>query len=105
MGQASVGSGSANDNNENHPAGTVHSKTLGAEVEGRDVAGPVPPPVEKLGLDPDGTEPAGRGEVPGQPVEPVIPGGVPVEPEDFPDGPNVAPGPWEKDVAEKGGRL
>jgi hypothetical protein len=105
MSQASVGSGSANDDNENHPVGTVHSKTLGAEAEGQDAANSVQPPVENLRLGPDGGVQAGAGDVPGQSVQPVISGGVPVRPEELPDGPNVAPSPWEQSVAKKGGKL
>jgi hypothetical protein len=105
MSQTSVGSGSASDDNENHPAGTLHSKTLGAEVEGQGPAGPAQPSVEKLRLNPDGAVPAAVGEVPGQSVQPVIRGGTPAAPEDFPDGPNGGPSPWEQGAAQKRGKL
>ena len=99
MSQTSVGSGSANDDNENHPSGTVHSKTLGAETDIRDSLGAVMP-ATKLRFDPSGASPPGSGELPANdPLRSVSPAGFPVNPDDLPDGPNVARGPSEKDAA------
>jgi hypothetical protein len=102
MSQASVGSGSANDDNENHPLGTVHSKTLGAEPERRDPMGAVTPASTKLRFDPKDAALPGSGELPpGDPLRSVSPAGSPADPDDFPDGPSVAPSPWEKDARGK----
>lgn len=77
MSKSSIGSGTPEDSNENHPQDDSPSKTFGAE---------------------GGGIPAGSG-LPGQPVttEQAINLN---NPGNFPDGPNVAPSPWEKDAAE-----
>ena len=99
MSQTSVGSGSANDDNENHPSGTVHSKTLGAETDIRDSLGAVMP-ATKLRFDPSGASPPRSGELPADdPLQSVSRSGFPVNPDDLHDDANVARGPWEKDAA------
>lgn len=132
MSQASIGSGSSNESNENHPQGSeLHSKTLGAEPgvdheagspasagmagAGTGADADTQPTTESMAASSDilaAASPAGIAggaavDGLGQPEpgahlartdlpDPVT-GAVQAE---FPDGPNVAPSPWELNAAQ-----
>lgn len=102
QGQTSVGSGSGNDSNENPVVDATPSRTLGAESGGGQAprSRRAPTPVEDLpGNEADEAPHAIEDDsLPG-----TLAGAIPAEKksagEVFPDGPNVAPSPWEKDAA------
>lgn len=85
MSTSSIGRGPASGGNENHDGDPSHT-TLGEAVKQERPAG------NEVLDDAAPDLPAG---VPGGPAEPGIVKG----PASYPDGPNVAPGPWELDAA------
>ncbi len=85
----SIGSGNSGDNNENPPPDSRPSKTMGAE-SGAESS----PATETAAATSDLLT------SPEEVLRDVPAAGVPVDPKAFPDGPNVAPSPWEKDAAE-----
>ena len=107
MSQSSIGSGTANDSNENHPTDNSPSKTMGAESGGSGTA-PAPavaPSDTPLRFDgsmagADAAEGTEDSLSPGVALQSVPSEGVPVNPDDFPDGPNIEARPWEKDAAK-----
>ncbi len=91
MGNTSIGSGTAGDHNENPAPDSRPSKTMGAE------SGP-----DKVSL-PAAEEVTASSDLltsPNELLRGVPAAGVPMDPQALPDGPNVAPSPWEKDAAE-----
>ncbi|MDB5891443.1 MAG: hypothetical protein JWP47_2274 [Polaromonas sp.] len=103
MSNASIGPGTADDSNENHPRDSNPSKTLGAEAGGHSDAADEPQAAsgEKLRFDNDAANlPQVESLVtPGPALQPVPSGGVPVNPEAYPDGPNIEASPWELEAA------
>ena len=109
QGQTSIGSGSGNDSNENRVADATPSRTLGAESGGgqpprnRQAPTPVADSPDDAA---DATEQADETPhaIEGDTLPGPLAGAIPVEKKSadqvFPDGPNVAPSPWEKDAAE-----
>ncbi|MEO8023284.1 hypothetical protein [Polaromonas sp.] len=87
----SIGSGTANDDNENPAPDHRPSKTMGAE-SGPDRASPSSPPDTAASSD--------LLTSPGELLRGPSVTGVPVDSQAQPDGPNVGPSPWEKDAAE-----
>jgi len=81
MTNSSIGSGSAQDKNENHVKDGYPSKTMGAESESsvKENSDSETTPDNEVLPSTDFSEAADN------------PGG-------FPDGPNVAPNPWEKNA-------
>lgn len=101
MSTSSIGSGPSADNNENHPGDAMPSKTMGAETGSSQT-----PEHRKAQQEQESAEqPAGgaTGAALASPDEllgSVTANADPDNPGDFPDGPNVAPSPWEKDAAQ-----
>ena len=100
MTHSSIGSGPSMDNNENHPADGLPNKTMGEETQASPTASgqtmPVRQDQKKRADAPAESDLASSQEIPGSvPVGPVDD-----NPGNFPDGPNVAPSPWEKDAAQ-----
>jgi hypothetical protein len=99
MTQSSIGSSPGNDSNENHSGGGPPPKTMGEETQ-------APPSTD---LQQDATQEVASGATgnelsSAEEVLPVLPIHTAAEnPGDFPDGPNVAPSPWEKDAAQGNG--
>lgn len=100
MTHSSIGSGAAADSNENHSTDGLPSKTMGAET-GRIKAGfnqaAQLPEEQKEATD------AAIAESELSSVSELLNSGrakdVPENPGNYPDGPNVAPSPWEADAA------
>lgn len=93
MGQTSIGSPDAN-MNENHPQDDNPSKTFGAERGERDTAKQAPSADGVDNLRFDGVDkPAGAAGAE------AASAGVPVNPEAYPDGPNIGPSPQELEAA------
>ena len=110
-GGSSIGTGTEADINENHPDG-FPSKTFGTETMF------TPAAASEIPADQESVR-AAAGAKPGSPSQRVenadlteadvaqadellhdVPAdGVPANPDDFPDGPNVGPSPWEEDAA------
>ena len=104
MSSVSVGSGTANDSNENHPQDHTPSKTLGAEGGGQDPAAALTPTGQPLDFSASDGDMLGKGDSAGTdsdasgadkpaPFEGVL------DPDAYPDGPNVEASPWELDAA------
>lgn len=96
MSNTSVGVGGGKDSNENPPADSRPSKTMGAE------SGPDEMRPGAAGAT-DSSGHATASDVltaPDERLRAVPTSGVPLDPRAFPDGPNVAPSPWEKDAAQ-----
>ena len=91
MGNTSIGSGTTGDHNKNPAPDSRPSKTMGAE-SGPDQASSSAPP--------DTAATSDLLTSPDEVLRDVPAAGVPVDPQALPDGPNVAPSPWEKDAAE-----
>lgn len=91
MGNTSIGSGTAGDHNENPAPDSRPSKTMGAE-SGPDQA--------SASAKPGAAATSDLLTSPDEVLRDVPAAGVPVDPQALPDGPNVAPSPWEKDAAE-----
>jgi hypothetical protein len=91
MGNTSIGSGTAGDSNKNPPPDSRPSKTMGAESGPDEVS---PPVAENAAASLDLLT------SPDEVLRDVPAAGVPMDPNALPDGPNVAPSPWEKDAAE-----
>ncbi len=99
MSNTSIGAGDGTDSNENPRADSQPSKTMGAE-SGPD--GSKPRPAGTSGM-PGRSDNAADSDVlaaPDELLRAVPTSGVPMDPQAFPDGPNVAPSPWEKDAAQ-----
>jgi len=106
MPQSSIGSGPGADNNENHPGDGMPSKTMGAETgasqtpehqQAQRTQNPMEP--AEPAAPADGATEAALG------ASSPLPGATLASPDaanpgGFPDGPNVAPSPWEKDAAQ-----
>jgi hypothetical protein len=103
MSNTSIGSG--NDSNENHSFDHLPSKTLGAESESLENAGKpqaeISPGIAQPALATTDTSPT---EADLDSPDGMLPSGLvnisQDNPGDYPDGPNVAPSPWEKDAAQ-----
>lgn len=100
MTHSSIGSGPEADSNENHPTGEVPSKTMGEQAQASGApprpAAPVPPepaaPADEITEDALASPDEILKALPTDPAND--------NPGNFPDGPNVAPSPWEKDAAQ-----
>lgn len=81
---SSIGTGTPQDDNENHPCAQDHwpSRTLGADAAPARPVDDVPA---------EATEPSAAQPSPPAERERIKP--------DFPEGPNVAPSPWEDEAA------
>ena len=100
MSQSSIGSGPGTDNNENHPGDGMPSKTMGAESGSSQT-----PAHQKAQLKQEPAEQVSEATEEALTSPDELLGSVPASPNpenpgDFPDGPNVAPSPWEKDAAQ-----
>ena len=108
QGQTSVGSGSGNDENENPVVDSAPSRTFGAESGHSDYPPKLPAPRPATASPDDETETEAEDQAPHAIEDEALPGTVlgsmPLEEKSadkaFPDGPNVAPSPWEKDAAQ-----
>lgn len=107
MGQTSIGSTNAN-MNENHPHDDNPSKTFGAEGGGQNSSAPAvsTDPPGNLRFD-GGAKPtdAAASGLPGEPLESALSHGVPVDPEAYPDGPNIDASPCELEAARGNTKL
>ena len=92
MSNTSIGSGDAGDSNENPAPDSLPSKTMGAE-SGPDDRSSGAERQEQAGTGADVPESAEQ--LGGLPAS-----GVAGKVTDYPDGPNVAPSPWELDAAQ-----
>ena len=99
MTHSSIGSGANIDGNENHPADGVPAKTLGEETQASPPASSQAAPVQQ---DPQApADASAESELASQEMLGSLPAGPDGDnPGNFPDGPNVAPSPWEKDAAQ-----
>lgn len=93
MTHSSIGSGTASDSNENHEL----SKTMGAESEPSKSSEALSDAAQNEKSQPLLDEDALASSSDSVGAVPVK--SMPNNPGDFPDGPNVAPSPWEQDAA------
>lgn len=100
MTHSSIGSGPDADSNENHPSGEVPGKTMGEQAQASRAPSTQPAPGPQKAA-----APADTASEDGLTSAHDMPGSIRIDPADdnpgnFPDGPNVALSPWEKDAAQ-----
>lgn len=100
MTHSSIGSGASTDSNENHPADGLSRKTMGEETQTSPAASSPTAPVQqdRAALADASTE--NELTSPQEILGSLPSGSADDNPGNFPDGPNVAPRPWEKDAAQ-----
>ena len=94
MTHSSIGSGANADGNENHPADGLPGKTMGEQAQAAPAASGQTAPAPADGATED--ELASPQEI----LKPMSEDAAGDNPGNFPDGPNVAPSPWEKEAAQ-----
>lgn len=110
MSNASIGSGTADDSNENHPGDSLPSKTLGAEAGGKNAAAAAnpaePAASQTLHFDADASDLAGADRLakPDQAPQSSPSIGNPVQPEACADGPNIVASPQELEATRRNSR-
>ena len=106
MTQSSVGSGANTDSNENHPKGGLPAKTMGEDLQTSSTSSAQTSPTQDGQAPEQVQEEATSGTTENEltSTEEVLPslptGTAEANPENFSDGPNVGPSPWEKDAAQ-----
>ena len=101
MTHSSIGSGTGTDGNENHPTDGLPSKTMGAETQVLPASSQTTPVLQDSAA-PAPAPDASENELASPPkvLEGLPLGPVGANLGNFPDRPNVAPSPWEKDAAQ-----
>lgn len=110
MSSTSIATGTPQDDNENHPAPQDHwpSRTLGADAQPASGSRPAAPssasiPRMPVEYDASGDPPLGDADVPSEVEDAATLPAVHVDlaqlDRAFPEGPNVAPSPWEEEAA------
>jgi len=100
MTHSSIGSGASTDGNENHSIDGLPSKTMGEEAQTAPAASSQTTPVQQDQAELADASPENELTSPPEMLKSWPIDSVDDNPGNFPDGPNVAPSPWEKDAAQ-----